>query len=157
MAHIFLCTFITFTFAIMVYLTIVLFIVFSPTLILLQIYAETINSNICSAPFYFFKLHNTISQLFKVQFVLRKLFHKTHGYCIDRICCCECTFVRWVEDVFNTFKSTDINVTSFHTLFVMCIHSFFPLRCTQIIFLALIIVCTKSLFILVLFNVAHTH
>ena len=94
-ARVLLCTLISFTFVISIYLTIFLLIVFITTLFLLKIYTETIEGNIssvifwlfkfCSAPFRLFKVRITILQVFRVQFLFRNLFYKTHGYLLDKI------------------------------------------------------------------------
>ena len=86
--RIFIHTFIAFTYFVIIYLTIAIFIVFISTLFHLRMYADTIDINIFSVPFQFFKVHNIFLLLFKIQFVLQKLSHRTHGYFFDIICCC---------------------------------------------------------------------
>ena len=103
-ARIFIHTFIAFTYFVRIYLTIAIFIVFISTLFHLRMYADTIDINIFSVPFQFFKVHNIFLLLFKIQFVLQKLSHRTHGYFFDIICCCARESVRWSEDFFHIHK-----------------------------------------------------
>ena len=150
-AHAFLRAFISFTFNVRIYLTIVLFVVFVPPLFHLQTYSDTIDGNIWSAPFQFFKVCSMTLQLFKVWFLLQNIFHKTHGYLLDRIHWCTCVFLRWVTDFF-VFLNTDITITCFHSFFLTCTHSLFSFESNWSIFLTLVIMRTQSLFVLSCFT-----
>ena len=147
----YLFTFIAFTVFASIYLTIVLIFLFIPNLFLLQTYPDTINSNISSTPFWFFKVCNMILQVFKVRFELQKIFYKTHEYFLDRICCCARVLVRWVEDIFTAFVNTNTTVPCFHRFFVTCIHSFSIIRRTQSLLSNLIIIPNWRLFMFVCF------
>ena len=145
---------------------IVLFVVLIPNFFLLWLYTDTIDYNIFSAtfwffkvrsaPFWFFKICNTISQVFKVRFVFRNIFYKTHGYFLDIISCCECAFVRWVEDFFAAFINTNITITWFHRFFVKCIYTFFLFSSTRGLLFALVIIRTQIIFMFVCFIFPRT-
>ena len=87
-SRIFICTLLVSGFSLRIYLTTFLFLVLITTLFLVLKYADNINSSSCSAPFQFFKFHNTTSQLFKFRFVIQQNSHKTHRYFIEIIRCC---------------------------------------------------------------------
>ena len=123
----FLCTFISFTFAVSNYMRTVLFVVFITTLFLIQNYYYTIEGNICSAPFQLFRVHNTTSQFFKLIFYLNNSYIKlmntylTEHFSVYAI-------VRWVEDIFHIHKYW--NNSYMHSQFHRHLHSLFlPFSC----------------------------
>ena len=147
--------FISFTFVVRIYLTTVLFVAFVLTLFILWTHADTIDRYICKVPFQLFKVDNMILQVFKVRFIIRKPFHKTHGYFLDIICCCTHAFIHWVGYVFASFMNTNITVKCIHSFFVTLIHSFLLFRRNKSLFFSLIIICNWSIF-LNHFTVART-
>ena len=153
--HVFLCVFISFTFDVRIYLIIAFFIVFIPTLFLIQTYSDTIDGNIWSTPFQLFKICKVTSQFFKFLFVLQS---SSINSCIliwyNPLMCIR---VPARSGIFCfVFINTDITVMCFHSFFLLYIHSLFPFRLTWSVFLALIIIRTQSLFMLICFNIERT-
>ena len=65
----------------------------------------------------------------------------------SRILCCARAFIRWMKEMFNAFIHTNITITWF----------FFLFRCSWGLFLALIIICTQSFFMLICFPLSRSH
>ena len=99
-AHVLLCTFISFNFAIIIYPTISLLVVFISTLFLLQIYADTINGNICSETFQGFQSLKREFSILRSYICTSKLLPWTNGQFLDIIRLCARAIIRWVVDIF---------------------------------------------------------
>ena len=93
-------------------------------------------------PILYDKRYYVVPCIIIIILLYHKILHITDGH----ILWCACTFICWPEEVFTALIHMDITITLF----------FFLSRRAQSIFLALITICTWSLFMLIHFLVTHT-
>ena len=145
---------------------ILLFVVFIPTLFLLQMYIDNIAGNICSVTLRFFKVHRSLFRFLnprydftsiQIPILLQKLFYNTHGYFLYVVRCCVNPIARWVEAVFDALINTNIIITWFHRFFLTRIENLFLFRRTWSLFFVFIIRRTWTFFRFVCIIVARTY